>query len=668
MPWVSSTDFCALTGLSAQRFRQLCSEVVEGKRTEWKGKPLKVRIIDGRGGNSGQSYAVKLSTLPDHLQDRWRASQNALELPSRQSWPDQPSAREHLWWRALLEPVLQHPKGSKARRTAIEELASQRHFDWNGKPRKVSVAALRRRIAKEEQGVKLSRHARGDKGRKRVLVSREWDKAVPFDDATKEKIAEDLRQEIRGLFKGGAKWGIASMLARQFLVTVTKAHGYRPSDQDALQKLCSIPKRLLSQEIHFRTVHQFKRDRKAYEDGRPRISRTVAGLRPMEIVVADVHPVDVHLLRSDGSLATARLLAFEDWATGRVWCELVQLQGSGGIRNVDLIEAFAAMAEHPAFGLPEYLYIDNGKEYLFADFLDDAMRLNVQSFSSTDLSRSTVIRSQPYNPQAKVAEPFFGRFEGSHLGLLPGWIGGDRMNKRQEAVGRTVAPFGTFEEFVPAFFGLLRAYEHMPQEGKRLNGKSPAMAFKEHVDAGWRATVMSRDEIRAACARTETRTVRQGRISVNNIHWTCPELWEYPHSRVQVRVPAYHEPAELLLLDLKGQRLGIASPDKEFHPLDAGGAREVATRAKARKGMVRHLDKAAPRIDVAERLVTYGEQHADVVPNSPDGTVTFDPTMRPPRMSPPLKIAHQSDDERRREEEEDRAAFQAFARSRKASA
>lgn len=63
----------------------------------------------------------------------------------------------------------------------------------------------------------------------------------------------------------------------------------------------------------------------------------------------DVHPVDVLVARSDGSTATPRLLGFMDIATGRVWCELVFLDKRGRVRNVDLIEAFAAMAMHPAW-------------------------------------------------------------------------------------------------------------------------------------------------------------------------------------------------------------------------------------------------------------------------------------------------------------------------------
>ncbi|WP_159585853.1 Mu transposase C-terminal domain-containing protein [Chelativorans xinjiangense] len=646
---------------------RLFAKIERGDKTHWRGHALEVREVKGRRGASGKNYLVKVSSLPPYLQERLKALQTPVEAPSKMVLPDSRSAREHVWWKTLLEPALQHPKGSKERRTALEEIAARQHFDWRGKSITLSVRALQRRAAKHEDGVKLGRHGRSDKGRRRVYVSRSWDKAVPVDGATKAKIAEDLKQEIRGLFKGGAKWGIASMLARRFLVTATSSYGYRPADPAELERICAIPKLMLSAELHYRKVHQFKRDRKAYEDSRPRISRTIDGLRPMEIVVADVHPVDILLTRRDGTTATARLLGFLDWATWRVWCELVFIEGRGGVRNVDLIEAFGAMVEDPAFGLPENLYIDNGKEYLFASFLDDAMRLNVPCFSSPERSRSTIIKAKPYNAAAKVIESFFKNFEARFLSTLPGWIGGDRMNKKQETVGRTAAPLGTFEDFVPAFYGLLRAYEHTAQgKDSKLKGQSPAMLFKAHVDAGWAATVMSRDEMRAACAHTETRTVSQGRISVGNVMWSCPALWDYPHDRVQVRVPAYHEPAELLLLDLNGERLGIATPDRAFHPLDQRGAREADGRSKARRSMVRKLDKSAPTIDIAERLTTFGQEREAVTPNAPDGTVTFDRATRPARVLVPGPKSATACEEEQREADEVFDIQQALANRRSA--
>ncbi|MBZ9799135.1 hypothetical protein [Mesorhizobium sp. ES1-4] len=106
----------------------------------------------------------------------------------------------------------------------------------------------------------------------------------------------------------------------------------------------------------------------------------------------------------------------------------------------------------------------------------------------------------------------------------------------------------------------MRTYNYTAQGKKSaLKGLSPEATYRKHVEAGWAPTAMSRDEVRAACARTEERSVVQGAISVGGRHWTCPELQAYQYEKIWVRVPAYPTPAELLLLDRHGERVGIGA-------------------------------------------------------------------------------------------------------------
>lgn len=498
------------------------------------------------------------------------------------------------------------------------------------------------------------RRGRADRGKKRVVISRQWDALVPFDPVTKAKIAEDLKQEIRGLLAAGAAWGHVKILARNFLIETTRSWGFRPGDPMSFEKACSIPWTLVSEELHYRKVHQFRTNRKAYEDSRPRGRRFIEGMRPMELVVGDVHPLDIHLTRADGSICTAKLIGFLDWATGRVWCDLIAFDTRGGVNNRDVIEVFAAMVEHPAFGLPEALYIDNGKEYGFATYLDDAMTLTVPGFHGPGRSMR-VINALPYNAPAKPIERWFGDFESRYLSTLPGWIAGNRMDKRQEAIGRTVAPYGTFEDFIPAFFGLLKAYHSVPKGRQSgLKGLSPNTTFQKHVAAGWSAITMSRDEVRGAVARRVERTVIQGAFQIRGRRWSCEELWQYTHDKVLVCVPVYHAPAELLVLDMKGNRLGIATPDVALHPLDHRGAQSTSARAKAYRDAVVEIARSVPKIDVAARLIALGQAQPDVIPNEPAGKLSFDPSQRPARVVMPKKPL--ISEERRREQDERIAA------------
>jgi hypothetical protein len=307
------------------------------------------------------------------------------------------------------------------------------------------------------------------------------------------------------------------------------------------------------------------------------------------------------------------------------------------------------LAEHPAFGLPEALYIDNGKEYGFATYLDDANRLSVPGFHGPGRSMR-VINALPYNAPAKPIERWFGDFESRYLSTLPGWIAGNRMNKRQEAVGRTVTPYGNFEDFVPAFFGLLKAYHSVPT-GKRsgLRGLSPNDAFQKHADAGWAAMTVARDEVRAAVARRVQRTVRQGALQIRGRRWSCEELWRCTHDRVLVCEPVYHAPAELLVLDMKGNRLGIATPDIALHPLDPRGAQSTAARARAHRDAIAEMVGSIPQIDVAARLTALGQGQSDVIPTKPAGNLLVNASQRPARIVMPKKPL--IPEERRREQD-----------------
>lgn len=90
---------------------------------------------------------------------------------------------------------------------------------------------------------------------------------------------------------------------------------------------------------------------------------------------------------------------------------------------------------------------------------------------------SRVIRALPYNAAAKPIESWFGHFEQHYLRHCQGWIGGDRMNKKQQVIGKQPAPFGAFEAFQGYFFNLLKAYEHMPHTHGEFAGKKAAASI-----------------------------------------------------------------------------------------------------------------------------------------------------------------------------------------------
>ncbi|QDG77335.1 hypothetical protein [Labrenzia sp. PHM005] len=602
------------------------------------------------------SYEVSAFSLPRSLQDQSIEPARLEDKPAGLAKHSSPSefSRKVTWFRRTFEELLETEPRSAERGRVIAQLQGHTVIDWSGTP----IVLKRRTIYTwiklyEAVGpVGLKRTKRSDRGKSRCFVSREWDRAAlaRIDDATKAEIADGLRQQVRGLIKGGATGKTVAVLASEYLKTVTVANGIRLETPAELDRICKVPRALIRSEQHLKKVYRHKKDRKASDDDRPRVKRVITGMQPMDCVVMDVHHVNVLLKRENGTTGTPKLLGFMDIATRRVWCELVFLETKGGVRNADVIEAFVAMAQHSAFGLPKTLYCDNGKEYLFADFLDDAMQLLVPIVGKPGKSR--VIRALPYNASAKPIEAWFGHFEQQFLKTCPGYIGDDRMNPKRPALGRLAAPFnGDFIAFKRVLNGLLRAYEVMPQSGA-LKGLSPRQSFEAHVRQGWAATVIDPDRLNTVFTKPETRKVRQHGISVGGRRWSCDELDVWFHDTITVHIPQYHGYNTLRLTKQDGSFLGIAHPEEEFAFFDPRGARRSAERNTRRNKALREADRSTPDIDIGAELVKLAQHAPEVVPNVPRGTLTVTQELEHQRV---LRPEHgdpcsESEDERDRRE------------------
>ena len=655
--YLSSPEFAALASISEQRARLLCQEIYTGRKTHWHGHPFEVRTAHGRGGRGGIQYQVRVSTLPAHLQERLKALQTVGEAVSKFRLGDDTARFERAWKYEIIAPALEHPFRSPERKAEIEKLDGVYRLDWTGHKRKLTQSTLYEWIRiYETEGIHgLAQKVRSDKGEKKALINRVWMQTVPFDDIAKETIAEDIVQFIRGLIVKGTTRKLVRFMAAAELRRLTAAYGYVVTDEAEAAKLFNIPDAIVSAEARFKAVYRHNFDRKASEDNKPRIRRTIAGLQPMEIVVMDVHHINVMVRRNNGTVASPKFLAFHDVATNRVFGELVFLNERGGVRNVDVIEAFKRMCQHPAFGMPQKLYCDNGSEYGFADYLEDALKLNCSITSYTAEDRARVIRAKPYNASAKVVEGFFRQMNQQYFRHIPGWIDDNRMNPKRRELGKPMPPYeGGFDELCKLVFQILKTYEALPQEGA-LAGKSPSQAFDCHVKAGWASTLIDDSQFYMAFAKPERRKLDKHAFSLGGRLWTGPELDRCFESTVIVRVPAYHGFNELLVETVQGARIGWATPDCEFIYDDPRGAQTSAARDKNRKQALRKMQRCVPEIDVLGKLIEIGEGATDVVPNAPAGVISVDLDGGGSRAIVPARTAkttrQQVEEEQRRQDE-----------------
>ena len=267
-----------------------------------------------------------------------------------------------------------------------------------------------------------------------------------------------------------------------------------------------------------------------FDKYRPRVKRDSSLLRPMQLVVGDVHSIDIVVTRPDGTTATPRLIAWYDGATHRIFPTIILLDKGKGITRADVWASFAEMVVNEdspgkGWGLPERLYLDNGSEYngrkrrfgkgplggvIEGFHLLSSINLSMREFvgelwreftaepfdhphadtpdqeqsPAFEMLDSGVTRSQPYNAPGKLGiEGAFASLE-KVLKMLPGHIGGDRMKKKTPKHGKEPPAWGSAAEFEAAFTHALALWHNKPQAGD-LKGKSPNQAYQAAIDEGW---------------------------------------------------------------------------------------------------------------------------------------------------------------------------------------
>ncbi len=630
--WFSSVELAKLSGLSRQRTHALLLSFHSSKRRPWRGAELQTRIAHGRGGRSGIRYEVKLDSLPVDLQERFKTL-SRLDKQALNPLSTDKAKFERNWWLNVLTPVLKHPERTPERTTAILDICQRTHTDWFGNSRTFSKRTVHAKVAayKEFGIVGLSRQGRSDKGVKRVILTDVWDKAVPFDDATRHLIAENIKKQIQSCLVNNSTLGTTRRLTVRLLKLATYNAGreinYFPTDAE-LKRICKIPTALVKAESKFKKVAQYRYDKKAFADSGPRIARKWYGMAPMEVVVCDVHHINVLLRKEDGATGTPKMIAWMDMGTRRVWVDLIFFEKRGGVRNMDAIASFSRMVQHNAYGVPKILYADNGAEYNFAALVDDALKLNVRVHSTSEFikeRKSQVINARPYNAPAKPIEAWFGRFEQDYLKHVTGYIGDDRMNTPTPKLGKRPQPFaGTFDEFSKVFYELLKSYHADHETGGQYNGKTPNEILQHHIDDGWKATIMGELDLHYTFSALETRKVINQSVRVDSRIWTCDELDAYHDDKILVRIPKWRAGFNALILeDGNGNQIGIARPQELTHPLDPRQAKHSANRNSIRNKSIRKLAKQVPETNIAAQIIEAGTDREPVTPNEPDTVINM---------------------------------------------
>lgn len=674
--YIRAGEFAALAGISERKSRQAMADATKGK--PWRGQELDVLTIGGgRGGKRGLSYMVRLDSLPAELQAAYAAQSGMaggsagvpavvsapataiaagpagggeaggapLPAPPDGDGDGRPAVpagiknkrfKDWNWRIQAIAPAIEHPRGSRERAAEIAAIARRGITGRDGRPVQVTEQTLRHWIrAYEEHGLAgLVRRERQDAGLRKVIVSKKWDRmadAKNIPEEVRHSVAANLHKRIRTLWKKGAnsRRKIAKMATTR-LIELTRKEIPDLSDAE-LKKACKVSEYLAHQYQGNRIVAISKNDAKQNDDKhKPRTHRSKDGMVPMEVVVGDVHPVDVLVTRSDSTVCTPRLIAWQDVATNRIFATLYILPAGTGIRQEHIAESFVAMVRHPHWGLPQHLYIDNGGEYGRLHVIEDAMRLVYRADKITPRSDgrpSMIVHTQPYNAAAKPIEGLFAALE-KIFQFLPGWIGGDRTKKKTANVGRPPAPFKGDEAKLQHDFQAALDFYHVMEQRGSLRGRSPNQAFEAFVRAGWERVDVDADALGFGFSRVERRKIRQGEIPIEGKYYRHDALLARSGETVTVRIPRIDACGDFVYV-FRGQGEGeedllcVADAAPSSRYLDSEGAKDQKKREKALKLQLNAMDADTEEdVDLVEEAKKTAARHPAPPTPASAGTIS----------------------------------------------
>lgn len=527
-------EFSNAAGISVRASQLAYKNGSEGK--PWRGHRLPVIALDGhRGGAGGKAWGLVLDAASPELRALLKLPETpASTLPSTaveprlKGRPDDRHFALSLDKQRIIAPILETKRGSSERAEAFRAVVAKPHRYGDGW-KQLSERTLRDWVkAHEERGPgALVPVARRDRGKPRVRLSREWDRNCGLAEEVQVRIGVEIEETARGLIvKGRSDREVRRLCSNELARLTTEAGVKLPKKR--LKELCQLARHWPSRFAEMKPVRDYLGDHKRYSDEHEfRVQRSLTR-EPMEVLMGDVHHVDMSVAEARRSLfAEVRqagkhaekqgfvsirvsIIGWLDGSSHYLWATPVILSPGQGITQRDVARSLFDVVTCPHGGIPREIVIDNGGEF-------GALGEGVARFAAmSEFSGLGVVKSRPYSPEGKGRlEGAFGILEHRFLSALPGYIAGDRMKSPTKSKGKPVDPYPHGPERLVADILLAVAqYNGTAQDGQ-LAGLSPKAMLEAKAGAtGWAAQVPDADSFDVIFSREVRRDVRKGAITI----------------------------------------------------------------------------------------------------------------------------------------------------------
>jgi len=285
------------------------------------------------------------------------------------------------------------------------------------------------------------------------------------------------------------------------------------------------------------------------------IERDYTNVLANQCWVSDHAQIDVAVLNSQGKVCFPWVTAFRCFKTNK-WLGWLLHEESGNSDHIFQSFYYAALK----FGLPDEVYIDNGKDYRCKDFAGGRSNSNNENHIHSDSSNGLLSEknraslrllgieahfSLPYNAQTKPIERDFKNIKEFLSKHTVGYRGGNVVERpeklKEEISGNKLLSFCEFKEIFDDF--IENVLNKLPSSSKKLRGKSSDELFSEEFTT---MKSVSKDSLMLFCMRTsKTVTIGRNGIKDSQLGITYWDDWMsgYKGEKVYIRrdVNAYQD-------------------------------------------------------------------------------------------------------------------------------
>ncbi len=231
------------------------------------------------------------------------------------------------------------------------------------------------------------------------------------------------------------------------------------------------------------------------------IERDYSNIICGKVWVSDHAQIDIACMTKDGDVVFPWVTAWRDYKSGKWLGWLLQ---AGNPNSDHIFQTFYYAAD--AYGLPEDVIIDNGKDYRCKDFAGGRRIIKIDTNKARTTSMLDELNVQvhfalPYNAQTKPIERDFLKIKELLSKHCIGYRGGNVV-ERPEKLAREIkeGKILQFEDLKKLFDNfVINVLNKKPSQGKNLNGLAPDELFNR--EAAEKITT-SKDALKLFCMRT----------------------------------------------------------------------------------------------------------------------------------------------------------------------